>query len=583
MAVLICTMGTLVVLLVTVVRQAKVRADTVAQRQAERRGAAAAAEGAEIERRRIEREDLQWRAEVLRESREKTAADLAEQRVQLAHIEDHTRRLQDDLNRLLMEKKTLDQLSQVRVLNHGSTQTELEELRRRLDQERDALAAAKSEAAQRPRSYAIIPYEGPNGTRRRPIYIECRGDQVILQPEGIVLSAGDFRGPLGPSNPLASSLRAIREYWARSHGASPGGEPYPLLIVRPDGAEAYGACREAMESWDDEFGYELVSDETNLAFPAADPALAAVLERTVREARRHQTAVAMAASARSAAERERPYLRATASRGGFVVEGAPPPNGGDDYEFGGPATGAPNGTSARDTHRQPAGGSATAYERQGRPGTATPGYSPPPLGGTHGMPAHGEHRAQAGQPLGGAASGVPAQPLAGRQGLPQTGARDGGGGGQAMARQPSSAGAPGGHVGSFGRCQGSCGPAPDEPLPDLAKTRGRNWALPHAARGATGVTRPVRILCSAHKLSIVPQQGSGQALRAIVLEGSTLAALDEFVSALWQHIEQWQMAGPGLYWKPELHVEVAPGGETRFEQLKHLLDGSGIQVRQKTR
>ena len=42
-------------------------------------------------------------------------------------------------------------------------------------------------------------------------------------------------------------------------------------------------------------------------------------------------------------------------------------------------------------------------------------------------------------------------------------------------------------------------------------------------------------------------------------------------------------AGTGMYWKPSLHVEVAPGGAKRFEQLKHLLHGSGIEVRQRAR
>ena len=45
---------------------------------------------------------------------------------------------------------------------------------------------ARRVAKGRPDSYAIIPYDGPNQTRRRPIYIECSADAVILQPEGIV-------------------------------------------------------------------------------------------------------------------------------------------------------------------------------------------------------------------------------------------------------------------------------------------------------------------------------------------------------------------------------------------------------------
>ena len=49
--------------------------------------------------------------------------------------------------------------------------------------------------------------------------------------------------------------------------------PYPLLIVAPDGIESYGLARAAMNSWDDQFGYELVPAGVELAFPKADPVL----------------------------------------------------------------------------------------------------------------------------------------------------------------------------------------------------------------------------------------------------------------------------------------------------------------------
>jgi hypothetical protein len=116
----------------------------------------------------------------------------------------------------------------------------------------------------------------------------------------------------------------------------------------------------------------------------------------------------------------------------------------------------------------------------------------------------------------------------------------------------------------------------------MAKLRGRNWALPHAARGAVGAIRPIRVICTSRQLTIVPRQDSGEVLRTIQLRRATVDALDEFVSALWQHIEEWGPAGTGMYWKPILHVEIAPGGEQRFDQLKRLLAGSGIQVQQTT-
>src|SRR5690606_33730067 len=96
--------------------------------------------------------------------------------------------------------------------------------------------------------------------------------------------------------------------------ASQHGSPYPLLIVRPDGAEAYAACRAAMKDWQGEFGYELVEQDRELVFPPPDGELTRRLEIVLRDARRrHERLVALAAA--EAAQR---------SLGGIT---AGPPNG----------------------------------------------------------------------------------------------------------------------------------------------------------------------------------------------------------------------------------------------------------------
>ena len=102
---------------------------------------------------------------------------------------------------------------------------------------RHGLTDVKEQAKRRPHCYAIIPYEGPNQTHRRPIYLECRADTVVIQPEGIELGEADFDGPLGAGNPLAAALRAAREYLVNRGTYDPqcDGEPYPLLLVRPRG------------------------------------------------------------------------------------------------------------------------------------------------------------------------------------------------------------------------------------------------------------------------------------------------------------------------------------------------------------
>src|SRR5205085_320703 len=109
---------------------------------------------------------------------------------------------------------------------------------------------------------------------------------VILQPEGTTFVAEDFAGPPGPSNPLAAAVRAASEYISEAAARNGTKEsPYPLLLVRPDGIPAYLLARQALASWRDEHGYELIEDDWQLDYPAADRSLAQVERLTLDDAR----------------------------------------------------------------------------------------------------------------------------------------------------------------------------------------------------------------------------------------------------------------------------------------------------------
>ncbi len=311
MAVLICTMGALIVLLVVLVQQARVSADSIGEAEPTQ----PLEDDVDLDAITRQIEDASWRAEILNQSRRQMIERLADGRLQLSHIEEHIRRLEDRIDVLGEQVAALDNDDPSRLRNIEADRLELARLLAEVETARTELEAARREAAEHPQSYALIPYDGPTGTHRRPIYIECLADRVVLRPEGIELVAEDFRPPLGPQNALASALRTVREYLARTGQVGVGSEPYPLLIVRPDGATSYAAARRAMQSWDAEFGYELIEDEVTLEYPPADPQLVAELQRTVDEARRIQRDLARAAPSRHGRGNS---LGLTASRdGGF--------------------------------------------------------------------------------------------------------------------------------------------------------------------------------------------------------------------------------------------------------------------------
>ena len=556
LAVLISTMGSLILLLVVFTRQARL--------QAAQASVAQTAETAQLQ------EDLErargmaaWEKDELKKSREKTDAQLAQARLALGHVEDHTRRLGEEFSRLRAAWAELDRSETEGGQRHEQHQTQLAKIESKVDLARRKLDQTRNGAELRKRSYAVIPYQGPNGTRRRPIYIECRADSVVLQPEGIVLTAEDFIGPKGPGNPLDVALRAIREHIQRTETAQngePAVEPYPLLLVRPSGIEAYTHARAAMKSWGSDFGYELIEDDWKVEFDKPDPELARQVAQVVARARK-KLAILARAVPRHYGGYEAPTYVATPHRGGVMrIDGHDREAADNGQPFGGSGWGktpvSPPGTP--DDH-----GGADSGPNDTRSGTSTgtnagrnplrgDGQRKPNL---YGQPGIGRGKSSGasgalgiGQENALAANGPTPRP---GQWIPQSNS----------GQTPQSNGTPN---------QSSASP--------LAEIRGKNWALPDAANGSVGITRPIRVNCYPDRLELVPNT-SQTSLQVVALGGRTEDTVDTFISAVWDHMKSWGIAGRGMYWQPILDVQVVPGAEPRFADLKRLLDRSGLEVK----
>ena len=88
------------------------------------------------------------------------------------------------------------------------------------------------------------------------------------------------------------------------------------------------------------------------------------------------------------------------------------------------------------------------------------------------------------------------------------------------------------------------------------------------------------VRCSPNQLTIVPDDNRSLP-KNVPLGARTEDAVDGLVSGVWDHMKDWGLAGRGLYWRPTLVMEVAPGAEARFAELQTLLQGSGLEVRQR--
>jgi hypothetical protein len=594
MAVMICTMGALIPLLMII--------STTARRQAEADARAEAAKLAAQQRAesQAQLEDVRWRLERLRGSRGKTEAQLADARLQLGHLEDHARRLRERLAALRREWSELDRLDDANSRRGTGDEEELQRLRRQIADARQRLEQVQRAAVGRQPRYAVVPYEGPNQTHRRPIYLECRADAVVLQPEGIELGEEDFEGPLGPGNPLAAALRAAREDLLAQRAFDPqAGEPYPLLLVRPDGINAYYAARAAMKSWGTEFGYELIGDDWQLAYQPPDERLAVTVRDALAAARAEQARL-IAAAPRLYQQRPKTVYRATSSRGWFVRQEVLDGNDDGDGDY---LPARPAGAFGGNRYSGGSAGGHTGASDGGDSGDAVAGgggYGDAPRsagasGGAHPL------RSAAGDASASITSSAADQPPSGQSGaVARNGACPSGG---SCPNQSKSgelpedfvAGQPprertGEASGGTPLRPGEWQPRPDQPPPrkpddkpppdSLAAKRGADWGLRDAARGSTGIQRPIRVECYADRLSVISETNPANA-RHIPLGPRVADSIDTFVSAVWEQVESWGIAGQGMYWRPVLYVHVAPGGEQRFSELSALLEGSGLIVKRK--
>jgi hypothetical protein len=574
LAVLLCTMGALLVVLVAVTRSAR---DT-ALRRAEANTPPSTVTEPDPEATKEIQQAKQFVTK-LEQVRSEASQKLREDQQRLSHLEDHMRRLQDQLEKLQIAAAELAALEGEHYDDREQAQREVKRLQALIDATREAIEDLKQERNTTQRSYALVPYEGPHGTTRRPIFVECRQGELILQPEGVRISRDDLRPPLGAGNPLAAAVRAARDYLIRLHpdeGQSRDTEPYPLIIVRPSGAAIYGIAQRAMKSSDFQFGYELVEEDWDLKYPGADPQLAIVEQRAIDQARARQEALAAAAPRAY----RHPALAATGrfefgdgdGEGGY---GAWEDGDSDGPDGGGmPGTGGAAGNSGES-------GVVGASEGNGSDGNANGKSSGQFAAGTDSQnsPKSGDSSTQG-------------DPDAQQRGALSVGSTSestsrvaANGSAQSLASassgdSSSSASAGGQAAGMPSVVQMQSGDPPLEM--DLSVTRGEDWALKRKKPRAVAVRRTIQVVVRKDHVVIVSDNTRPSvaipAGKTVPLQSETVESIDDFVAAVQAQIEGWGMAGDGLYWRPILQLHVAPDGARRAQDLARLLKNSGLEI-----
>ncbi|MEO1614578.1 MAG: hypothetical protein AAFV88_01930 [Planctomycetota bacterium] len=319
LAVLVCTLGTLILLLALVAQntndQATKTAEKVEPERTEDPTPEPSPHALTVRQARELAEEEDFRLTELVSFRDAQAEDLGQRRDQLAHVEDHLRRIRQELQQIgaAMEKAMAEDAD---PNDQRAAEEKIKQLKDDIAENEAVVEKLRSEVKTGKPRFVIVPHQGPNGTDRRPIYLECTADKLVIWPEGVTIKRWQLENSSQRANPLDEALRAARYHVLQKYGdPSP---PYPMMVVRPGGEETFYAAQAAMRNWDDQFGYELVPSQVELAYPNPDPEMKRRLEDVVRQA---SSRVSSRAVARSMSQRARGNIgRGNPGSGGTAVE-----------------------------------------------------------------------------------------------------------------------------------------------------------------------------------------------------------------------------------------------------------------------
>jgi hypothetical protein len=291
LAVLLCAMGSLILVLLVMDRKAKLGAREKAV-SATLRAAADAEQQAAARRAELERLLQEKKAEQKAEWEKKREALhtklITEQQALQLQMQQLREKMTLAAARLRMEQEQSGELKtqvekgretlQGETAALTATTQSADDAQKRTEQEKAALARMTNdlvvleralrdlkEARDRERqTYSVVPYNGKRGESRRPLYIECSGKQVIFYPDKKPVEI------LGREEEVRLEVaRHVARQRAQLAAAKMPVQqtPYLMLLVRPDGIFTYYAIQAALSGYDVQFGYELIDADWILDFP----------------------------------------------------------------------------------------------------------------------------------------------------------------------------------------------------------------------------------------------------------------------------------------------------------------------------
>jgi hypothetical protein len=140
-----------------------------------------------------------------------------------------------------------------------ASRTELARLTADLERMERCVADLKAARQRQQQMVSLVPYRGKRGDDRKPVYIECNGENLIFHPERVSLQ--DSRGAVVREEIERRLDRQRAETKSEKEEAA-----YLLMLVRPNGITTYYRTLAALKGLRVDFGYEFIDQDWILDF-----------------------------------------------------------------------------------------------------------------------------------------------------------------------------------------------------------------------------------------------------------------------------------------------------------------------------
>lgn len=172
-----------------------------------------------------------------------------------ANLAARVAKIQKQIEEQKQELRAIQNVSSNMVDLQSKMRAEVDLLIKQLDKE-------LSEKKRLKKTWSIIPYNGTRGADKMPIYVECAKDGLIFYPDKKKITDRFDR-----VTKIRQEVEARRELFRDS--ITGNDNEYWLLLVRPDGIPGYYQFQSAVKDLDILFGYELIDAEWELNLPLA--------------------------------------------------------------------------------------------------------------------------------------------------------------------------------------------------------------------------------------------------------------------------------------------------------------------------